>query len=46
MDEKDVLGARPAAWVIQKMKSIPYRENTAFVQKAAFTSVFKSACFW
>lgn len=39
MNEKDVLGARPAAWVIQKMKSIPYRENTAFVQKAGFPLV-------
>jgi hypothetical protein len=39
MNEKDVLVARPAAWNVQKMKSVPHWENTAFVQKARFTLV-------
>ena len=39
MNEKDVLVARPAAWIIWKMESIPHWENTAFVQKALFTLI-------
>jgi hypothetical protein len=39
MNKKDVLGSRPAAWNVSKMKSIPYGGKAAFVQKAAFTLI-------
>lgn len=43
MNKKDVLGARPAAWITGKMESIPHwhglARNLAYVQKAGFALV-------
>jgi hypothetical protein len=39
MNKKDVLGSRPAAWNVPKMKSIPPWGKAAFVQKAVFALI-------
>ena len=46
MNKKDVLGARPAAWIIQKMKSAPNGLSAGNAQNTALDRAWNGGKFW
>jgi len=45
MNKKDVLGSRPAAWIIQKMKSMPHGLSAGKAQNTTLNKAGTAGSF-